>query len=153
MTTRRTKKMFVIAALSAFSLGAFSLSAAGCGGSHHREMSPERAKKMASWKLDDALDDVDATEGQRKAVEAAKDRLIDRAFELRQDEEASREALRAELLSDAPDKALVHKLVDETADRWRAFAHEAADEALALNPAFDAKQRQAVGDMWAEHHR
>jgi protein CpxP len=145
----KMKKLLMIAAL-----GAFSLSAVACGGPHHhREMTPERAKKMASWKLDDALDDIDATDRQREAVEAAKDRLIDRAFELRKDEDGTRESLKTQLLSDKPDKEAVHKLVDETVERWRAFAHEAADEALELNPQFDRKQRQAVAEMWEEHRR
>lgn len=137
--------------LSLVVLTTLALGASACGGGHHREMTPERAKKMVSWKLDDGLDDIDATDSQRKAVEAAKDRLIDRTFEVRADGEADKEALRAELLKAQPDAEKVHALVDAQVDRWRAVAHEAADEAIALAPSFDAVQRKAIADMWEEH--
>ena len=52
----------------------------GWHGQHGKQMDPVKAKKYATFYLDDALDELDASDDQREQIQSAKDRMIDRGF-------------------------------------------------------------------------
>lgn len=124
-----------------------------CHRGHHGDMDPERARQMVTWKVDDVLDDIDATDAQRKAVMTTKDRLFERGLALRAEQKLEQEEVRTLLAEDRPDADRLHELVDSASARWTKFGHEVADAVLDLHGRFDKKQRAQLGEMWDERHR
>jgi Spy/CpxP family protein refolding chaperone len=118
--------------------------AAGChrGPGAHRD--PAKLAAIVTERVDDALDDLDATAPQREKILAVKDRLLAEGLKLRGD----RDALHAELLAmwkaDAVDRARLHAIVDQRIDALRAFAHAAADGAADAHDVLTPEQRAKV---------
>lgn len=107
----------------------------------------ERARTFVEWKTDDALDALEATDGQREAISKVVFRLFDDAvgtFE-------ARDVLREELLSlwqqPAPDAAKAKALIDARIEEMRQLAHRAVDAGVEVHGVLDAKQRDAVADF------
>ena len=121
------------------------------------ERGPERAKQFINWRVDDALDELNATDAQRAKAHALKDRLFDEAMKMRADKEQVRAVLIEQWKSDRPDAAAVHQEVDRIADEFRAFAHQAADAALELHQSLTPEQRaellQRAEQHQGRHHR
>jgi periplasmic protein CpxP/Spy len=113
---------------------------------------PERARQFIAWRLDDALDDIDATDAQRAKAHALKDRLFDEGMKLRDSKEEIHARLVEQWRSERPDSAAVHRLVDQMVDEIRGFAHQAADSAIELHQALTPEQRAEVLKR-AEEHR
>ncbi|RKH71291.1 Spy/CpxP family protein refolding chaperone [Corallococcus aberystwythensis] len=118
-------------------------------GRHHRGTpDPERIHQMVTWKLDDKLDDLDATEAQRTSIHAVKDRLLNEGRGLMEGQQAARTEAVTQLASDTPDAAKLHALVDARIDAARAFAHKAVDAVLEVHRTLTPAQRQElVGDI------
>lgn len=136
MTTKRVQLLLAIGGLLA--LGG---AAAGChrGPGAHRD--PEAVAAFVGARVEDALDDVDATPAQREKIRAVKDRLLAEGLRLRGD----RDALHAELLetwrADVVDRARLHAIVDQRIEALRAFAHAAADGAADAHDVLTPAQR------------
>ena len=87
MSRTKTKRMFWIGiplATCALLAGTFAI-AARDGGLHrglHQFLKPERIHQMVTWKVDDALDKIQATETQRTQIHAIKDRLFNEGHTL-----------------------------------------------------------------------
>jgi Spy/CpxP family protein refolding chaperone len=113
---------------------------------------PERARQFINWRVDDALDELNATDAQRAKAHALKDRLFDDALKMRAEKEQVRAALIEQWKADRPDPAAVHREVDRIADEFRAFAHQAADAALELHQSLTPEQRAELLQR-AEQHR
>lgn len=143
----RSKRIAIIAvallALTATAGTAFAWF--GHKGGHHA-----RLQSFISWRVSQALDDIDATDAQRTRIEAIKAR----AFALGEEHAKSRPAIRAAVLeqwrAEKPDARAVHQLVDDRVDEIRALAHQAADAALEVHGTLDAKQRAAIEAMITE---
>lgn len=140
MTTRRLQRLLAIGGLlvaAGFATGCHR----GPGG-HHGD--PAKLAAFVTERVDDALDDLDATDPQRAKIHAVKDRLLAEAAKARGD----REALHAELLAtwkaDAVDRARLHAIVDERIDALRVFAHAAADGAADAHDVLTPEQRAKV---------
>lgn len=132
-----------VAALAALAAGFVLLTGfhGGCTG-HHPD--PARIDKMVTAHLDDALDDLKATDAQRAQVLALKDKLLKDVAALRQGQADAKRALVAQWDSATPDRAAVHALVDARIDAIRAFAHEAADAGLDLHGILTPEQRAQI---------
>lgn len=113
----------------------------GCGGHGH---DPASIDRMVTARLDDALDDLDATPAQRAQVTALKDKLVQQGAALRQGGREARRELVAQWDSAAPDRARVHAIIDARADAMRAFAHKAADAAADLHDILTPEQRARI---------
>ena len=94
--------------------------------------------------LDDALDDLKATDAQRAQIQALKDKLLKDGQALHQGQADAKKALLAQWDSATPDRAAVHALVDARIDAIRAFAHEAADAGLDLHGILTPEQRAQI---------
>jgi protein CpxP len=118
---------------------------------------PERARQFINWRVDDALDELEATDAQRAKAHALKDRLFDEGMKLRESKEGVHAALVDQWRSERPDPAAVHSQVDRMADEFRAFAHKAADAALELHQTLTPEQRaellQRAEQRRGRHHR
>lgn len=136
------KKTLIIAgtAIAAVTL----LTGFGFGRHHRGTPDPERIRQMVTWKLDDKLDDLDATEAQRTSIHAVKDRLLNDGQALMEEQKAARTEALTQLESATPDAAKLHALVDARIDAFRAFAHKATDAVLEIHRTLTPAQRQTL---------
>ncbi|RKG79333.1 periplasmic heavy metal sensor [Corallococcus sp. CA049B] len=120
-------------------------------GRHHRGTpDPARINQMVTWKLDDKLDDLNATEAQRSSIHAVKDRLLNEGQSLMEGQQAVRAEAVTQLTSDTPDAAKLHSLVDARIDAARAFAHKAVDAVLEVHRTLTPAQRQTLASEFRE---
>ena len=137
----KTKRLQLLLAASGLLLLGTGF-ATGCHrGPHGHHRDPAKVAAFVTERVDDALDDVDATPAQREKVHAVKDRLLAEQGKLRGD----RDALHAELLAawkaETVDRARLHAIVDERIEALRAFAHAAADGAVEVHDVLTPAQR------------
>jgi len=137
-------------AVLAISIVGVSSVLAGCRHRGHRH-DPAKMQKFATWFVDDALDDLDATDAQRQAIHASKDRLLAEGLALKTDGKKSHMEVYREWQKDEPDVQRVHALIDERVEAFRIVAHKAADEVLAAHALLTAEQRAEVSERIQEH--
>jgi Spy/CpxP family protein refolding chaperone len=113
----------------------------GCGGHRH---DPASIDRMVTSHLEDALDDLDATEAQTAQVMVLKDKLLQQGGALRQGSQEAKKELLAQWDSATPDRAAVHALIDARIDAMRAFAHQAADAGVDLHGILTPEQRAKI---------
>lgn len=136
------------AVIAIFALGVSSV-LAGCRHRHRHD--PEKVRKVATWIVEDALDDLDATDEQRTAIHASKDRILAEGMKLHAESKKAHEAIYQEWNQEEPDAERVHALIDERIEAFRVVAHEAADEALATHALLTPEQRALVAERMREH--
>ncbi len=119
----------------------------GCGGGNR---DPERMKQFVTWRLDDKLDDLKATEAQRKSIHALKDGLFEDGKQVMEGQQAARAEAFAQLTSEQPDAQKLHALVDERFEAMRALAHKATDAALEAHKVLTPEQRKVLADEFRE---
>jgi len=119
---------------------------AGFGRGWHHRHDPERMAEFVTERVDDALDDVDATPEQRERIHAVKDRMLARAKELHGDRAAGRAAILEAWKAEAPDASKLHALVDERADAMRALAHEAVNAGVEVHGILTPEQRAKLAE-------
>ena len=129
--------------LSAASAVGFAATRSGHG--------PERAERFINYRVDSALDDLGATDDQRRKILAIKDSALADGRETFKDHREVRDQLQAEWNKEKPDAARVHALIDARADAMRAMAHKMADNALAVHDVLTPDQRAQVSQEIAEH--
>ncbi|MFO0584570.1 MAG: Spy/CpxP family protein refolding chaperone [Anaeromyxobacter sp.] len=117
----------------------------------HRMHDPAEVAAFVNDRVDDALDDLDATPAQRTQLHAVADRMLaaGRAFHDagRSGHEVALEAWK----SPNPDKAQLHALVDERIDAARAIAHQAVDAAVEVHDTLTPEQREKVTKKLERH--
>ena len=129
---------------------------ASTDGSCHRGFSQEQAQAFIDYRVNDVLDDLDATDAQRDAILDIKDDLVDQGFALKADRQTTHDELKAQWQSDQPDAERIHQMVDEKADQMRGFAHTVADAVLEVHSILTPEQRNQALDLAEEararHH-
>jgi Spy/CpxP family protein refolding chaperone len=149
---RRREKMktrILLVTLAAASLLTLTAWYGGCG--HHGPMDADRVNGFVTDRLDDFLDDLDATPQQRTQVMALKDRLVPEGVELGKSmRQARREAFDI-LKTDTPDATRLHGLVDQRVDAFRGFAHKVADALLEFKRILTPEQRQKIQNRVQKH--
>jgi periplasmic protein CpxP/Spy len=144
----RTKTLVAVGAVLVGLLGISAFAARGKGDP------AERMERFIAWRVDDALDDINANDAQRKQVNEMKDRLIQDAKPLIEGHRKSKEDLLAQWNSATPDATKVHGIVDARVDAFRAFAHKLADSALELHRILTPEQRKDISEeVGKRHHR
>ena len=111
---------------------------------------PERIKQFVTWRLDDKLEDLKATEAQKKSIHALKDRLFEDGKQVMADQHAARAEAFTQLTAEQPDAAKLHALVDARFEAMRALAHKATDAALEAHKVLTPEQRKALADEFRE---
>jgi Spy/CpxP family protein refolding chaperone len=119
-------------------------------GGHGWGHNPERIKQMVTWRLNDKLDDIDATDAQRQSINAVKDRLFDEGAALMEEQKGARAEAFNQLASENPDPQKLHALVDARIDAMRAFAHKMTDAALEVHGTLTPEQRKELADEFRE---
>jgi protein CpxP len=118
------------------------------GGGWSRD--PERIKQLITWKVDDKLEDLNATDAQKQAVHTVKDRLFEDGKRLAEEHQATRQEVLTQLESDSPDAQKLHGLVDARLDSVRAFAHKVVDAALEVHRVLSPVQRKQLSTEYRE---
>ncbi len=133
-------------------LAAVASAAVACGrGHHHRhhgDMSPEAMERRALDRVGWVLDDIDATDKQRQAIEGQVKTMLPKAMDMRATMEPRREALVQELLSGKPNAQKVRGMVDEASVDMTAFAHQMLDEALVAHAVLNKAQRAELAERF-----
>ncbi len=112
---------------------------------------PERMKQMITWRLDDRLEDLKATDAQKQAIHGLKDSLFEDGKQLFEEQKDARAQMLQQWESPNPDSKAVHALVDARVDAFRAFAHKVADAALEAHRIFTPEQRKQLTSEVREH--
>ncbi|AKJ06743.1 Spy/CpxP family protein refolding chaperone [Archangium gephyra] len=121
------------------------------GGHFGGPRDPERVKQMITWRLDDRLEDLKASEQQKQALHGLKDSLFEDGKRLFEENKGARTQMLDQWESANPDSNAVHALVDARMDAFRAFAHKVADAALQAHRILSPEQRQQVTANVREH--
>lgn len=111
---------------------------------------PERVKQMITWKVNDKLEDLEATQAQKQAILSVKDRLFEEGKRLAQEHQATRLEVLTQLESDSPDAQRLHRIVDERIDAVRGFAHKVVDAALEVHRTLTPEQRKELSTEYRE---
>ena len=135
--------------LAVVALGFVALAAvAGCR--HPPRHDPAKMRKFATWVVDDALDDLDATPAQRQAVQESKDRVLAAALALHPAGVQAHRALLAEWQKETPDVERAKALIDERLAAFRLVAFQAVDEVAVVHGLLTPAQRAQVAQRVQE---
>lgn len=99
-------------------------------------------------RLNDVLDDIDATDAQRGVVFSELGKLRPEAQKLRVLKKAHRQELLAQALSPAPNIDRVHKIIEESSTMTLAMAHKAVDRMLVIHASLSSAQRDELAKQW-----
>lgn len=122
-----------------------------CGGPHPRD--PSQMAAFVTDRVDDVLDDLDATDAQRQQIHAIKDRLLAQARGLHAEGEPLHGEVKAQWESANPDRARLHSLVDQRFEAMRAFAHQAVDAGVEIHGILTPEQRAKLEKKMERMHR
>ena len=136
------KRVLTVSLTTLLVLGGLSSLVAWRG--HHRMHDPAEVAAFVTDRVDDALDDLDATPEQRTRIHAVKERMIASVQKARGEHRDSRETVLAAWRSPTPDATRLHALVDEHLDAIRAVAHEAVDASIEVHGTLTPEQREKV---------
>jgi Spy/CpxP family protein refolding chaperone len=124
----------------------------GCGG-HRHGRDPAEVAAFVTNRVEDALDDLDATPEQRTRILAVKDRLLSAAQEARGDRREVHDTILGAWKSDSPDAASLHALVDARAQRLQALAHQGVDAGIEVHSILTPEQREKLTRKIERWHR
>ncbi len=148
----KRKKRIIVVGVSLLAVGLVATAVVAGGQSQFVHRDPEKMKKFIHWRINDALDDLDATEDQREAILAATDQIIEDGMAMRSKRNEDRELVHQELEKDQPDPAVLHALIDAKFKEMRAFAHRSVDTALEAYSVLSPDQRAELMELVEEHH-
>lgn len=142
----------IVAAGLIIGLAATAGVVASCGGhSMHHGKDPEKVRKFVMWKIDDHLDDLDATKQQKKQILQIADRVIQDGMTLRKDKDAHHATILGELESGSPNSTRLHGMLDEHIDQFRGFGHRTLDALLEAWNLLDENQQGELIDEFKDH--
>ena len=113
-------------------------------GHHGHPHDPAQIASMVNARVDDALDDLDATPDQRTKIHAIADRMLAAAREAHAGHDEARATVLAEWKADAPDRAKLHALVDARVEELRKLAHQAVDAGADAHDVLTPAQREKL---------
>ena len=146
-TLTRPRSLILAALLfTGLALGAAAASAASPDQAQSERQAKREARMME--RVNDALDDIDATDAQRAVVFAQLAKLKPQADAVRALRQAQRPAMRQAMLSPKPDAERVRALIEESSTASMSLAHKAADSALVIHAALTPKQRDELAQQW-----
>jgi Spy/CpxP family protein refolding chaperone len=124
-----------------------------CGAPSTPEARMRMVTRMASARVDDFLDEIDATDVQRKRVHEMKDDVIKNVMPLVDSHKRAKEELRTEWEAETPNASRVHAILDDRIDGVRTVIHKVADDVIELHQLLTPKQRSQISEQWKEHDR
>jgi protein CpxP len=134
-------------------VGLVALTGFGGGICHRHGRDPAAVASFVTGRVEDTLDDLDATPEQRTRILAVKDRLLEAAKGLHGNHAATHETLLAAWRAETPDAAALHALVDGRAAELKAFAHEVVDGLVEVHAILTPEQREKLTRKAERWHR
>jgi Spy/CpxP family protein refolding chaperone len=136
-------------------VGVVALTGFGGGCGHHGGPGRDPAKVAAfvNGRVDDLLDDVDATPDQRTRIHAIADRMLAEGQALHADQAETHATLLEQWKAQTPDKAKLHALVDARVDAFRKVAHDAVDAGVEAHDVLTPAQREKLARKAERWHR
>jgi len=137
-------KKTILAGLAGALVATTALALTAFGGGRylgHRMHDPAEVAAFVTNRVDDTLDDLDASPAQRTQINAVKDRMLAAAMSHHETRDATREALLGEWKAEKPDAAKLHALVDQRSAEMTALAHQAVDAAVEVHDTLTPDQR------------
>jgi Spy/CpxP family protein refolding chaperone len=108
---------------------------------------------FVNGRVDDLLDDLDATPDQRTKIHAIASRLLAEGQQIHADHDQVRATILGEWKAGTPDKAKLHALVDARADALRKLAHDAVDAGVEAHDVLTPAQREKLTKKAERWHR
>lgn len=143
------KPVVVVAAVSAVVLlSAFGPGRFGCGGTPEERF--DRAQSYAADRINDKLDDLEATDAQRARISQIEQALFAEAKPLVLSNRQVKLEIVNELRGETPDAAKLHALVDARAAEYQALAHRMVDAAVEVHGLLTPEQRAELNAELAE---
>ncbi len=124
----------------------------GCG-MHAHPRDPAQVAAFVTDRVDDALDDVDATPDQRTRIHEVTDRLLAAVQKARTGHEETHATMLAEWKAEQPDAAKLHALVDARVEEVRGLLHQGVDAGIEVHGILSAEQRAKVTKKVERWHR
>lgn len=109
-----------------------------------------RGYRFATRRIDDVLDEIDATDVQRDKANALKDSFAEELFAMKDDGRDVRATVLEEWKKSDPDPEAMHALVDERIEIYRKMMHKAVDGAFEMHESLTDEQRAQIADMAEE---
>ncbi len=149
------KKIATVAgALVLLGVGLVTLSAfSGGGWCHGGHRDPAQMVAAVNGRVDDTLDDLNATPDQRTQIHAVVDRMIAEVQQAHAGQEGTHGELLAQWNSDTPDAAKLHALVGERDAAMRKVADDAVDAAIQVHGILTPDQRAKLAKKIERWHR
>lgn len=120
---------------------------------HHGPRDPAKVQKYVAFHVDDVLDDVDANDKQKAAVQASVAEVVDAAFELRADREIIRDAFLDAWASEDLDPATLDTLVEQKISQLRKVAKVATRELAEIHGTLTPDQRAELAERLEKRRR
>ena len=133
-------------------LGVVALVGFGCA-RHGHPRDPAQVAAFVNARVDDLLDDVDATPDQRTKIHAIADRMVAAAQQAHAGHAADHATVLAQWKADQVDRQALHALVDQRMDSLRALAHQAVDAGADAHDVLTPAQREKLAKKAERWHR
>jgi len=122
-----------------------------CGHRRYSMHDPERMEKFTSYMVDDVLDDLDAIDAQRRDIHSIKSKVLAEIRDMHADRQDHHAVILDEMKKDTPDADKLHAMVDDKAEKMRAFAHRLVDYGVEVHQILDREQRAKLVQKVNEH--
>jgi periplasmic protein CpxP/Spy len=110
----------------------------------------KKAYRLISMRVDNMLDDVNATDAQRTQIDDVKDQLFNEAKALMVGTEGAKQEFKAQWTAQTMDKVRVHELVDQRMDVARELVHKLADGVISIHDILTPDQRIELAKLHEE---
>ncbi len=144
MNISKTIKTLLFGALGVGALTLGGLAIAGPGGHGPHRGGPGGPGGPVEHAMMRAIHDLDLTEDQRAILQDIREQARENHESLREQHRQTYETMKAELLSDAPDAALLHSLVDQQHAEMQQRMHDRLDTLLEIQAVLTPAQRDIV---------
>ena len=144
MTKRWGKRIAVLAVLATLGAGA-AFAAADPGARRSRWM-----KHMIDSRVEDALEDLNATPQQRQVIDQAKNDIVAK-LETQMKTHAGRHALAQILTADNLDQSALVKLIDERAQAHKALINDLMPDLVRIHDTLTTAQRRKLAELMEQH--
>ncbi len=149
-----TKIATVAGALLLLGVGLVTLTAFHGGGwCHGGHRDPAAMAAAVNGRVDDLLDDLNASPDQRTQIHAVVDKMVAEAQQVHAAHKGTHDELLAQWNSDTPDAAKLHALVGQRADEMRKVADDAVDAAIQVHGILTPDQRAKLTKKIERWHR
>ncbi len=141
------------AAVLVVAVGFVALTGFRGGWCHGGHGDPAQMAQFVTNRVDDALDDLNATPDQRTRIHAIKDRLLADAQKLHAGHDEMHAAFLDAWKAETPDAAKLHALMDDRAKEMKALADEALDAGIQIHGILTPEQREKITKKAERWHR